>query len=133
MMVLAKLQALIRNEQGNVAKLKALIRNEQGNVESSLVLIPLIFLFLTTLQVIVAIEYRNIERVFVQSEATTQAIEGDADSDAEIRTLDRFGNVRLLIIRRVREIPTLVPGLNQLFGHQLTLETKGAALIEEVR
>lgn len=109
------------------------LRDERGNVESSLVVIPLIFLFLATLQIVVALNFRNMGEVFVQSEATSQAIAGEVDVDAEISTLDRFGNLRLLTIERLQEIPTLIPGLAQLLGRDPSIKVRGSAVIEEIR
>lgn len=109
------------------------LRDERGNVESSLVVIPLIFLFLATLQIVVALNFRNMGEVFVQSEATSQAIAGEVDVDAEISTLDRFGNLRLLTIERLQEIPNLIPGLAQLLGRDPSIKVRGSAVIEEIR
>ena len=45
------------------------LRQEHGNVESSLVLIPLIFLFLIAVELIVATNLRNSEFSLAQSDA----------------------------------------------------------------
>ena len=115
------------------AWIRRFLRDERGNVESSLVLIPLIFLFLATLQIVIALNFRNLGEVFVQSEATSQAIAGEVDVDAEISTLDRFGNLRLLTIERLQEIPTLIPGLAELLGREPSIKVRGTAVIEEIR
>ena len=119
--------------RGSRTWIRRFLRDERGNVESSLVLIPLIFLFLATLQIVIALNFRNLGEVFVQSEATSQAIAGEVDVDAEISTLDRFGNLRLLTIERLQEIPTLIPGLAELLGREPSIKVRGTAVIEEIR
>lgn len=122
-----------KNRRDSRAWIRRFLRDERGNVESSLVLIPLIFLFLATLQIVIALNFRNLGEVFVQSEATSQAIAGEVDVDAEISTLDRFGNLRLLTIERLQEIPTLIPGLAELLGREPSIKVRGTAVIEEIR
>ena len=122
-----------KNRRDSRAWIRRFLRDERGNVESSLVLIPLIFLFLATLQIVIALNFRNLGEVFVQSEATSQAIAGEVDVDAEITTLDRFGNLRLLTIERLQEIPTLIPGLAELLGREPSIKVRGTAVIEEIR
>ena len=118
-------------------KLKVQIRyflcDQRGNVESSLVVIPLIFLFLASMQVIVAINFKNIDHALVQSEATQQAISGEVDEDATIHRIDIYNDIRLLVIKRVREIPQLIPGLPQLLGRNPEINMSGVSIIEETR
>lgn len=109
------------------------IEGERGNVESSLVVIPLIFLFLATMQIIVAINMKSIDHALVQSEATEQAISGVVDVDATIHRIDLYNDIRLLVIRRVGEIPQLIPGLALLLGRKPEISMNGAAIIEETR
>lgn len=109
---------------------------EEGNVESSLVLIPLLLLFLISAQLIISINFRNIEQAKAQSIATEQAIAGMADSEFEVETAESslpFGEIRLLISQKVRDIPNLIPGLSQVLGRPLQVDVRGVAVIEETR
>ena len=49
------------------------IKDERGSVESALVMIPLITLFLITLQLIVTVNFRNLDLTTVQNRASAQA------------------------------------------------------------
>lgn len=118
------------------SRIASFVREEDGNVESSLVLIPLLVLFLISAQLIVSINYRNIEQARAQSIATEQAIAGVADSSFDVETAESslpFGEIRLLISRKVRDIPTLIPGLSQILGRPLQVDVQGVAVIEETR
>ena len=50
------------------------IIDERGNVESSLVLIPLLVLFLVGFQLATAVHGRNINALEAQAEATSRAV-----------------------------------------------------------
>ena len=113
--------------------MKELLWDNRGNVESSLVVLPLIFLFLITFQIIVAINFKSIDHALVQSEATQQAIVGEVDSDATIHRIDLYNDIRLLVIKRVQSIPSLVPGLAELLGRSPEIDMNGVAIIEETR
>lgn len=112
------------------------LSEERGNVESSLVLIPLLFLFLVSTQLILAIGMRDAESLAVANEASTRAISGrflQSDEEASLESRDRFSNISLLIARRTRAIPELIPGLSQLLGKRLETDVKGIAIIENTR
>lgn len=53
---------------------KRLVRDQKGVVESTLVIIPLMALFLITVELIVAVNYRNIDASLVQSDASMRAL-----------------------------------------------------------
>ena len=111
-------------------------REERGNVESSLVLIPLLFLFLISAQLILAIGMRDADSLAAANDASTRAISGkflQSDEEASLDSSDRFSNISLLITRRARQIPELIPGLSQLFGRRLETDAKGIAIIENTR
>ena len=114
-------------------RLIARIREERGNVESSLVLIPLIFLFLAIFQIIITINFKSIDHAVVQSEATQQAILGEVDPEARLHRIDLYNDIRLLVIERVRSIPQIVPGLASLLGREPEVRMNGVAVIEEPR
>ena len=114
-------------------KLIFLLRDETGNVESSLVLIPLIFLFLAIFQIIIVINFKSIDHALVQSEATSQAIVGEIDEDAHIHRIDIYNDIRLMVITRVRSIPSLIPGLETILGRAPEITMNGVSIIEETR
>lgn len=117
-------------------KLKDVIIDERGNVESSLTLIPLIFLFLLAMQLILAINMRNADSLTASDQASVRAISGGfTASDEELRldSPDRFSNISLLITTHTRKIPHLLPGLTQLLGRELRTDGKGVAIIENTR
>ena len=112
------------------------LREERGNVESSLVLIPLLFLFLISAQLILAIGMRDADSLAAANDASTRAISGkflQSDEESSLESSDRFSNISLLIARRTRQIPELIPGLSQLLGRRLETDTKGIAIIENTR
>jgi hypothetical protein len=114
--------------------LRKFVKDERGNAESAMVLLPVIFLFLCSMQLITAIFYRNVELRDVQSQASTRAISGEiatGDAFISIPSPDRFQDLKLLIISKRREIPTLVPGLGKLLGHALESDVTGIAVVEQ--
>ena len=113
--------------------LRKFIRDESGSAESAMVLIPLVFLFLCSMQLVTAIFYRDIGLRDVQSQASTRAISGEAaygDVFVSIPSPDRFQDLKLLIISKRREIPTLVPGLGKIIGRTLESDVTGIAVVE---
>ena len=114
--------------------LRKFIKDESGSAESAMVLIPVIFLFLYSMQLVTAVFYRNLELRDVQSQASTRAISGEvANGDAfiSIPSPDRFQDLKLLIVSKRREIPILVPGLGKLLGHGLESDVTGIAVVEQ--
>lgn len=113
--------------------IKMKLKEDQGNIESAMVLIPLIFLFLCSAQLISTTFLRNSALVNVQSEASTRAISGEfrqGDLIARVENTDRFHDLRLLIVRNVKELPMLVPGLGSIINKRLESDVKGVAVIE---
>jgi hypothetical protein len=111
------------------------IGQENGNVESSLVLIPLVILFLIAVELIVATNLRNSDFALVQSDASSRAISGIVNSSDEVIALsspDSFTHMKLLITRRKHSLPQLVPGLVALLGGNAVVEVKGAAVMENL-
>lgn len=114
-------------------KFKDHLISDAGNVESALVMIPLISLFLITLQLIVTVNYRNLDMTVVQNSAAKQAVERDIhaeDSVINLDSFDSFSKLRLLIVRTERVIPQIFPGVNKLLGGK-KLQSPGSAVIEE--
>lgn len=115
--------------------LPALLRKDRGNVESALVLIPLLILFLTGIQLIIATNIRNGDLALAQSQASTRAISGQinlSDEVIELDSPDPFTHIRLLVTSRRSLVPSIVPGLIELLGGTPTTDVKGVAVMEEV-
>lgn len=113
-----------------------LIKDDRGNVESSLVLIPLVFLFLVGMQMILAIGMRDADSLAAADQASTRAISGNflpSDRERKLESPDRFSNLSMLITIQSRKIPALVPGLAALLGRELETDARGLAIIENTR
>lgn len=108
---------------------------ERGNAESAMVLIPLLFLFLCAAQITSAVFIRNSEIIKVQSDASIRAISHDLEPQDSILTVEigkNFDNPKLLIVRKKREIPVIVPGLSQILGSGLFSSVTGVAVMESI-
>ena len=115
---------------------RRVIKDDRGNVESSLVLIPLLFLFLIGIQLILAIGMRDADSLIASDQASTRAISGNfsqSDREEKLKSPDRFSNLTLLITVQSRKIPQLVPGLAALLGRDLETDGRGIAVIENTR
>jgi hypothetical protein len=109
------------------------IASERGSAESAMVLIPLLFLFLCGAQLTSTVFIRNFELAKVQSEASTRAISNElqsGDSIIEVDTPDRFQKMRLLVVKKERGLPIIVPGIASLFGGSLKSEVRGISVME---
>lgn len=109
------------------------LRDENGNIESAMVLIPLIFLFLCSIQLVSAVFIRNSDQSDVQNQASIRAISGSFnrnDSISNIPSSYPFEDQKILIVSKRRNIPLLVPGLGNLLGRELHSEVTGVAVIE---
>lgn len=114
-------------------KVKDKVKSEVGSIESGLVLIPLLALFLTTLQLIATVNLRNVDQAMGQNQASRQAVHQiirPGDEIIELNSGDFFSRLRLLIVRTKRDLPSIFPGLNALIGGK-TLQTTGIAVFEE--
>jgi hypothetical protein len=112
---------------------KALIKDESGNIESAMVLMPLLFLFLCSIQLVSAIQIRNFDQSEIQSQASSRAISGtfaETDSILNISSSNPFEDQQLLIVSKRRDIPILIPGLSKALGGQLRTDVTGVAVIE---
>jgi hypothetical protein len=117
-------------------KISKILADERGNVESSLTLIPLIFLFLLAMQLILAMSMRDADSLSASDQASVRAISGSfspSDRELILDSPDRFSNISLLISTQSRRIPQLIPGLSQLLGRELRTDGKGVAIIENTR
>jgi hypothetical protein len=114
----------------------SVVKDERGNVESSLVLIPLLFLFLVGVQLILAIGMRDADSLTASDQASVRAISGNfsqSDREQKFESPDRFSNLSILISLQSRKIPQLLPGLAALLGRELETDGRGIAIIENTR
>lgn len=112
------------------------VKEEEGSVESSLVLIPLLSLFLIAAQLTVVIHGRNMEKISAQDEASVRAISGefsDSDTYLSIYSADPHHNLDLLVTHRERSLPAIFPGLSRLMGGDPKTDVSGIAIIENQR
>lgn len=96
-------------------------------------LIPLLFLFICVAQLTAAVFVRNFELAKVQSEASTRAITHEFQPQDQVITVDaphRFDSPKLVVTRKEREIPIIVPGLSTLLGGRLLSSVTGVAVLE---
>ena len=120
-------------KQRNTLGVNTFLRLENGNVESSLVLIPLLILFLMCMELIIATNLRNGDFAIAQGDASRRAISGEiysTDEVIELNSPDPFARIRVLISHRRTGLPQLVPGLIALMGGAPTTDVKGAAIME---
>ncbi|MGI9199200.1 MAG: hypothetical protein ACR2I9_05825 [Candidatus Nanopelagicaceae bacterium] len=116
--------------------LKKLVRRinaEVGTVESALVLIPLLVLFLATMQLMVTVNFRNLDMASTQNQASLQAVHQVVEPRNELidlRSGDFFTKLRLLVVKSERNLPEIFPGINELLGGK-KLRTTGVAVYEE--
>ena len=111
------------------------IRSENGNTESALVLIPLLVLFLITMQLGLAINFRNIDRTFAQSEASERAISGQFHSSDDILKINPFGafnSLELLVVKKVSRIPVLLPFIGTFINRGNKTDVSGIAVMESL-
>ena len=98
---------------------KRLRHDQAGAVESALVVIPLMALFLITVELIVAVNFRNIDLTYAQSTASTEAISAVVASSDEIIPFSSplsFDELQLVVSHRTRLLPRLLPALPFLNG-----------------
>lgn len=109
------------------------VKDESGSVESALVLIPLLILFLVTMQIGVAVNFRNIDKAFAQSEASERAISGQfvaGDKLVEVNPFGTFNTLGILITKKVSSIPVLIPFIGTFINRGHRSEVTGIAVIE---
>ncbi len=110
-------------------------QNENGSVESALVLIPLLILFLLTMQIGVAINFRNLDRAFAQSEASERAISGQylsTDQLIEINPIGLFNTFGMLLSKKETTIPIFIPYFGKILSQARRTDVTGIAVIENL-
>jgi len=98
---------------------KKIWRDQEGVVESALVIIPLMALFLIAIQLIVAVNFRNLDLTSAQSAAATEAISSVVSNSDEVISFSSpssFDELRLVVTHRARLLPRLIPALPFLSG-----------------
>lgn len=113
-----------------------MFQDNRGSTESTLVLIPLLVLFLIGMQLTLATHSRNVERMKAQDEASVRAISGEfqeSDNFIHIESSGDGQNLDLLITHRESGIADFFPGL--LSGASSTREVSvdGIAIVENSR
>ncbi|MEY4101608.1 MAG: hypothetical protein EBY03_03320 [Actinobacteria bacterium] len=109
------------------------LKNESGSVESTLVLIPLLILFLISMQIGVAINFRNIDRTFAQSEASDRAISGKYLPEDEVLRINPFASFNSLVVlvsKKKSNIPILLPFLGNFLNRGNQTDVTGIAIVE---
>ncbi len=113
------------------ARVRVVLERDEGNIESTLVIIPLLILFLIGAQVIAATNLRNADFAMAQGDAAARAISQEFQSDDEvIETGGGIEKIRVLVTHRSHSIPQLVPGLVELLGGSPLTDVVGVAVIE---
>lgn len=105
-------------------------------MESSLVVIPLMTLFLIAAQLTVVIHGRNMEKISAQDEASVRAISGEfkeTDTFLHIYSPDPNQNLDFVISHREKSLPQLLPHILARFGSDLRTDVSGLAIIENQR
>jgi hypothetical protein len=117
-----------------MAYAKRFWREESGVVESALVIIPLLVLFLISIQLIIAVNMRNIDLAEAQGRATSVAIgteQGDADQIVSFFTTGSRGDLRMVVSHQGRRIPDLFSGLISFMHLSIrSTEVSGIAVME---
>jgi hypothetical protein len=111
-------------------------RDQSGVVESGLVMIPLLVLFLISMELIIAVNMRNIDLAFVQGRATSVAIGAEqryGDTVSSFPYSDAHGDFRIVVTRQNRRIPNLLAGLASFIHLQSrSTEVSGVAVMENL-
>ena len=117
-------------------KISRFLADERGNVESSLVLVPLLILFLVGIQLATAVHARNIASMSAQADATRRAISGEFMSGDQFIHIDTSGdgqNLDLLITSRRMSLVDLLPGFLSGQSSKREINLHGLAIIENQR
>jgi len=119
-----------------VKLMREFFKSDRGSIESSLVLIPLLTVFLISSQLALAIHGRNMEQLQVQNQASAGAISGEfssTDTYLKIYSPDAEQDLDLVISTRSRGLASLLPGLSEIVGREPRIEVSGLAIVENQR
>ena len=84
-------------------------------------------------QLIVTVNFRNIDLTTVQNRASAQATQQQVlneDRLIKLNSYDFFDQLRLLIVKKKREIPQIFPWVLKILGGK-QLNLSGVAVLEE--
>lgn len=112
------------------------VLSERGSIEASLILIPLLILFLTGMQIAATSHLRNIEKMHAQNLVSVRAISGnfrDADQFIHIDSSGDRQNLDLLVTHRERGVLAFLPSLAQILGRAPSISVEGIAIVENQR
>jgi hypothetical protein len=113
-----------------------ILRDERGNVESSLVLIPLLTLFLVTSQIAIAIHARDMQAIAAQDGASVAGISGNFSPDdtyIHIDSPDPHQNLDLVVRHKKSVLPRIVPGFIEILHREPVTDVSGLAVVENKR
>lgn len=116
-------------QSGFLASIKRFLWSDRGNIESSLILIPLLTVFLIATQVSVAIHTRNMTKISIQDEASKRAISGEfliSDRFLHIYSPDQDQNLDLVIMHKRSLVPKILES-------QREVDVSGIAIVENQR
>ena len=119
--------------RAKISRTVKVFQNESGSIESALVLIPLLVLFLIAMQIGVAINFRNIDQTFTQSEASDRAISGKYFPTDEVLRINPFGSfnsLNILVSKKKSNIPILLPFIGSLLNRGNQTDVTGIAIVE---
>jgi hypothetical protein len=122
--------------KNEIKRLWKILSDERGNVESSLVLIPLLILFLLGLQLSIAVHARNSTLISAQAEATSKALSGEFDAGDQFIHIDSSGdgqNLDLIVIVRRAKLADLIPGFLGGYSARREVNLHGVAVVENQR
>ncbi len=120
----------------SIVNVRNRLKSERGSVESGAIILPLLFLFLIGMQLAISSHSRNMEKLLQQSSVSQRAISGDFIEGDEFIHIESSGDdqqLDLLVSRRVRPLPALLPSLEKILQREPTLLVEGVAVIENRR
>jgi len=110
-------------------------RDQSGVVESGLVLVPLLVLFLISIELIISINMRNVDLAFAQGRAASIAIGAEQGVGAGFTSFPFSHSeegLRIVVTHQSRGIPNLLAGLASFIGLQnKKTEVTGVAVMEK--
>ncbi|MEY3803552.1 MAG: hypothetical protein RL126_696, partial [Actinomycetota bacterium] len=92
-----------------------------------------LILFLISMQIGVAINFRNIDRTFAQSEASDRAISGKYLPEDEVLRINPFASFNSLVVlvsKKKSNIPILLPFLGNFLNRGNQTDVTGIAIVE---
>ena len=111
-------------------------RSDRGSIESSMVIVPLVLLFLTGMQIAVTTHTRNIEKMHAQDGASVRGISGEFLAGDQFIHIDSSGdgqNLDLIISHREKSAISFLPNLERVLGRSAGIAVDGIAVVENRR